>query len=101
MHALHALGALPALLNDAPLLAIFGVVYKQGRRDAEHNDRFLGALIGLTVLHLVLYLARALVVAITSGLRRPPGDERRCCATYRRLSLGDSATVLTLTLTLT
>ena len=73
---------------------------KQGRRDADHNDRFLGALIAFTVLHLVLYLARALVVGITSGLRRPPGDERRC-ATCRRLSLGDSATVLTLTLTLT
>ena len=31
VHALGALGAVPALLNDAPLLAIFGVVYKQVR----------------------------------------------------------------------
>ena len=93
VYALRALGAVPALLNDAPLLAIFGLVYKQGRRDAGHNDPFLGALIAFTVLHLVLYLARALVVGITGSIRRPSGDEQRCCATYRRLSLGDSATV--------
>ena len=94
VYALRALGAVPALLNDAPLLAIFGLVYRQGRREAGHNDPFLGALIAFTVLHLVLYLARAVVVGITSNIRRPSGDERRCCATYRRLSLGDSATVL-------
>ena len=93
-YALRGLGAVPALLNDAPLLAIFGLVYRQGRREAGHDDPFLGALIAFTVLHLVLYLARAVVVGITGGIRRPSGDERRCCATYRRLSLGDSATVL-------
>lgn len=86
---LRALGALPAVMLDAPILAL------AMRFLLEHGyNGFVVAVAILSLAHLLLYFARAVIVIVTSELRR----EAERDPSLQRFSPGDLLTQVASTL---
>ena len=89
--ALRKLGVLPALLLDIP------IVVQCMRFLAQYGWNFFVFVAAISSFaHALIFLARALVVAITGDLRRKPyvPDVNMGDAPFSRMSLGDVATLL-------